>query len=520
MRHDWTIAFVSKDRNDICICTAALRLKNSSSPSSSLALLLIKTDMPQMEKGCYEKVGYQRNLLYKGETFLFEVSGATRMVYRSVQRPNVVAKVMPAQASLLWKQDWKQNDNEAAALAKAQHLWFMPKIHEHNTNFNFVNKWGEPDVMNILIVDKMGPDMKSAAEFLLLSEYVESYCSALWAMSKLVDAGMVVPDPHPYNCSLIAGSRTRALPCDFGECTEATTPGIRKSLDNLLKGFKKQVLSSYKIEAVTVEVTQLVSMADIPLTQEWLKVACSAVKNVGNISQPPSGTPPPTSCPRPCGAQAAPMPQVGDFIQTHSLQNQNMNDALGFVVETAGNRLIVKMPNRDLKSFKVENLKVVAHPTSAWVCKSCKADVWWKACPDNSWTGGKGKWFCGACTAKRTPCEKSSVPNWQQADQAKPCPPPPPPPVLPATTPHYTLPHHLLADVNTDPEKRMIVNYMAYMKTSHKSYEEKSHFWRRYLLSHHADHHPEWREHGMHDVILREMALCDFVKRLKTWFLQ
>ncbi len=208
-------------------------------------------------------------------------------------------------------------------------------------------------------------------------------------------------------------------------------------------------------------------------------------------------------------------PKVGDFVRTHSLQTQNMNDALGFVTETAGSRLVVKMGNRDLKSFKMENLIVVAQPNSACVCKKCKADVWWKACPDVSWTGGKGKWLCGACTAQRTSGAQSDWGDWQQGGRPPPQPSPPP-----ATTQDHALPQHLLAEANEDPEKRTIVDYMAYMKRSNKSHEEKSHFWRKYLLDHHADHHPEWRENNRHDVIVRQVALCDFVKRLKTWFLQ
>ena len=202
-------------------------------------------------------------------------------------------------------------------------------------------------------------------------------------------------------------------------------------------------------------------------------------------------------------------------LEVPGLQTQNMNNALGFVTETAGSRLVVKMGNRDLKSFKMENLIVVAQPNSACVCKKCKADVWWKACPDVSWTGGKGKWLCGACTAQRTSGAQSDWGDWQQGGRPPPQPSPPP-----ATTQDHALPQHLLAEANEDPEKRTIVDYMAYMKRSNKSHEEKSHFWRKYLLDHHADHHPEWRENNRHDVIVRQVALCDFVKRLKTWFLQ
>ena len=49
---------------------------------------------------------------------------------------------------------------------------------------------------------------------------------------------------------------------------------------------------------------------------------------------------------------------------------------------------------------------------------------------------------------------------------------------------------HLLTEANEDPEKKIIVDYMLHIKTSNKSYDENLHFWRNYLLEHHADHHP------------------------------
>ena len=74
--------------------------------------------------------------------------------------------------------------------------------------------------------------------------------------------------------------------------------------------------------------------------------------------------------------------------------------------------------------------------------------------------------------------------------------------------------------MNEDPEKQTIVDFMMYMKKSNKSQDEKLSFWRKYLLEHHADKHAEWYEGNMHDVIVRQVALCDFVKRLKPWFMQ
>ena len=52
-----------------------------------------------------------------------------------------------------------------------------------------------------------------------------------------------------------------------------------------------------------------------------------------------------------------------------------------------------------------------------------------------------------------------------------------------------------------------------------KSREERKNFYCKFLIENHADHHPEWREQGLMDHILKQVELCDLMKRCKPWFL-
>ena len=49
------------------------------------------------------------------------------------------------------------------------------------------------------------------------------------------------------------------------------------------------------------------------------------------------------------------------------------------------------------------------------------------------------------------------------------------------------------------------------------SREDRFAWYKQYLLDHHADKHPEWGD--MTETIIRQIALCDFVKRARPWFL-
>ena len=58
-------------------------------------------------------------------------------------------------------------------------------------------------------------DLKAAAKVLSLHQYVGAYKAALWAIRAMLQLGVAIPDPHPYNLSLEAKGG-RAVPCDYG----------------------------------------------------------------------------------------------------------------------------------------------------------------------------------------------------------------------------------------------------------------------------------------------------------------
>ena len=58
-------------------------------------------------------------------------------------------------------------------------------------------------------------DLQAAAKVLCLSDYISAYKSARWALRRLLELGVAIPDPHPYNLSMEAVGG-RAVPCDFG----------------------------------------------------------------------------------------------------------------------------------------------------------------------------------------------------------------------------------------------------------------------------------------------------------------
>ena len=178
--------------------------------------------LPKLARGCYEKQGYSLEIIPQGDVYAYKASGATRMLYASLRNPNVVAKVMPAKSSKLWQPGWTQNVTEAASLRKLESFNLAPRVHHHHhLELRFVNRWGETDTMDVLVLDRLGHDLKKAAEIISFPDYVEAFVSALWAIAKMAKFDYVVPDPHPYNVSLVFGSTTLALPCDYGEITVA-----------------------------------------------------------------------------------------------------------------------------------------------------------------------------------------------------------------------------------------------------------------------------------------------------------
>ena len=70
-------------------------------------------------------------------------------------------------------------------------------------------------------------------------------------------------------------------------------------------------------------------------------------------------------------------------------------------------------------------------------------------------------------------------------------------------------------EAQCDFEKQSIIRYMVWLKSG-ASRQDRYAWYKQYLLDHHADKHPEWT---MTEIIIRQVALCDFVKRARPWFL-
>ena len=194
------------------------------------------------------------------------------MVYRNLSNRHLIAKVMPAKQSKLWQPTWLQNDNEATVLEKLIHLPFLPRVHHHDKNLQFINNWGELDFMDVLVLDRLGSDLQQAAAEVCLADYLEAYCAALWAMMRMVEFDVVVPDPHPYNCALILDSTKLAIPCDFGDGAPATTKTLRKALKSFFAGYKRMVTSAFGagLGSKWSVLASHIAGAEVPLSSSWV----------------------------------------------------------------------------------------------------------------------------------------------------------------------------------------------------------------------------------------------------------
>ena len=538
--------------------------------------------MPKLARGCYEKIGYPKTIVVEGETFNYIGSGSTRMVYASELRPDVIAKVMPANSSRHWRPSWDQNRTEAASLLKLIWLDAAPEVFSHR-DVPFMNKWSEVDIMDVLVVGKLGPDLQEAAELVSFEDYTNAYWTATNAIEQMAARDVVVLDPHPYNCSLEFGSTSRALPCDFGECVATTTAALRKSLKNLFHGYRQVAKTTYgrDLTAEWATFSTYVVYAEHPLNsefrirnKEFFEAARKSLpaesrpqstsnatseqqqawsspppqQHWGSAAPPPprqhwgSAAPPPpqqhwsSAAPPPpqqhWGSAAPPPPQQhwgsaapqspqqpwgtsalqpGSFALISGLQHKTeLNGQSGFIKELVGDRCILKLRDQSMKSMPQTAARPIPDPRDAWVCRTCNADVYWRGCPDASWTGKRGRWKCGPCSVAPQPTPE---PPPAAAPPAPPATPPPPLRTLQA-------PVELVWEADVDKDKYSILDFMTWMLRSATTRDERKAFYQRYLLDHHADHHPEWREAGNTAVILRQVELCDYVKRTRSWFLQ
>ena len=95
----------------------------------------------------------------------------------------------------------------------------------------------------------------------------------------------------------------------------------------------------------------------------------------------------------------------------------------------------------------------------------------------------------------------------------------PPPPRAPHPVPTSAPPADLVREAAGDVEKKAALDHMLWCLSSGQTRDQRKEWWTRYLVENHADHHPEWREAELEDFIVRQVELCDFVKRAKGWFL-
>jgi hypothetical protein len=195
--------------------------------------------MPKVVKGCYEGIRYPKALVIDGNVFNYAVSGGTRMVYFGGPDDSLAAKVMPASSSKHWRVGWDQNDVERNALETlAMRLSYTPRV-IFAGDVEFVNTWGEQDVMNVLVVERLGSDLEAAKSYMTPRQYCCAYSSVFKSMQAMASCGVSVPDPHPYNCSVLAPGQLHAIPCDFGgrHCESKETHSLNERIffpiDNL-----------------------------------------------------------------------------------------------------------------------------------------------------------------------------------------------------------------------------------------------------------------------------------------------
>ena len=122
----------------------------------------------------------------------------------------------------------------------------------------------------------------------------------------MANLDVVVPDPHPYNCSLVLGSTRLAIPCDYGEGARTTPVVLKRSLRSFFAGFQHMGTTSYgaSVDAQAWEALRShIIRAETPLSQEWLQHGCSLLTKTLTPSGGPSSRP--NSPPEPRSAHSS-----------------------------------------------------------------------------------------------------------------------------------------------------------------------------------------------------------------------
>ena len=369
--------------------------------------------MPKLTKGCYSKCGYPDDMHVQGYTLHFLASGCTRQVYDIEQLPDAVAKVMPSRRSIHWKEGYEQNEVEFEALSKLQSLEGAPKIFVYEESAAFINVCGQIDFANLLVVSKLGQDLQAAAGQINLREYITAYEAALWALRHMLELGVVVPDPHPYNLAMERDGG-RALPCDFGSTEVVSEKRTHSLLKKFFNGFNLELRRCYGVVPIASasfgyaqsHCSSTIDGGSMDLMLAHMENALTAPSYDPWFAQPHASAPPP----RPRTSQGPPTDPrsgnttqpitAGSFAMIKDLVARPDLNGVGGIVQAClfRGRVQVKTELKTVVSVRAINLEVIARPSRAWICRQCKINAYWSHNPEDNWTGGKGKWRCPECS--------------------------------------------------------------------------------------------------------------------------
>ena len=447
--------------------------------------------MPKLHWGCYEKIGYPKVIevghvegvecSFERLTLTLEASGQTREVRDVLELPECVAKVMPAEKSIYWVDGWVQNEVEHNFLRRLEKCIGVPRIWVYAKEVPFVNDYGHEDFLNLLIVSKLGYDMQTAAGTLEWNDYLAAYQGALKALRCMLQLGVVVPDPHPYNLAVVrelAGESPFALPCDYGSAERLSgEKQTHKMLKNFFNGFLIMAKGRYNPHVtLTKECIHAYTHCEDTIGDVSMKTMLCFFSNamvmhthcgrppVYPVPPPSSPTPPPRSQAAPCEG-GRPL-DIGSFVRIKNLvHSTHLNGDEAFVQKLLPrDRVQIQTPSNHILSIASTNLDVIVQPPRVWKCAFCNVSAYWPSGHQDGWIkNARGRWRCPTCSLGSRPTSKAR------------CSGSPPPPKSRRVTPD-----------SPDNEKRAALG----LKESSCLADIRREYL-RWLLLNHPDKHPE-----------------------------
>jgi hypothetical protein len=330
-------------------------------------------------------------MVFEENNLTYWRSGQTRMVYVVPGKP-WVAKIMPSQASKLWRPDWLQNQVELQALQKLAHIHLSPKIIAYDANYQFTNSFGQSDVASVLIISRMGADLLEASKYLSKDQLYTSFRSVFWHLRAMLACGVLVPDVHPYNLAQVEEGALQAFPCDFGTTTDITPKNVHTMLKNFWRGLASVSLlrhsESLDEDCMYREVLRrsshtwtTIDDGDFEFMDNFF---LRKIQSAANASPPP---PPSTqshsATDRPVPGDSAssqsdrarqphgttPQASIGCFVRVCGLSRRTeFENQCGLVQELGGNRLTVRLEIGNAISVPHDNAVIVPQPRNAWLC--------------------------------------------------------------------------------------------------------------------------------------------------------